>query len=135
MPITAQSNLFGHLPDEPVPARRSRTTNNPLSRNSTATARGRRVNDLLLSILQRMADRGNDAIAAATKVAELEVDAEEVRKRRAEGKADIDEVVKAERLARHAKRELSQFGFNSQNSKQKARGAVPAFLQTAGHGR
>jgi hypothetical protein len=104
---TFTPDMFGHVADDPAPTRRARTTNDPLSRNSQATARGRRVADLFRSYMRAMSDRSccfaqADALAAA----ELTVDAEDVRARRAAGTAGIDEVVKAERLARHAVRKL-----------------------------
>jgi hypothetical protein len=98
-------DLFGHVAD-PLPTRRARTTNNPLSRNSQATARGRRIADVFRAYMQRMADRSCFAQTDALAAAELKVDAEDVRARRAAGNAGIDEVVKAERLVRHAERKL-----------------------------
>lgn len=103
---TIGADLFGYIRDEPVPTRRSRIGNNPFSRNSQSTARGRRVAELLRSYLRKMSDRSCDAVANALRAAELMVDAEDVRARRAAGNASIDEMVKAERLARHAVREL-----------------------------
>jgi hypothetical protein len=103
---TTTADLFGHVAADPLPTRRARTTNDPLSRNSQATARGRRIADLFRSYMQAMADRSCFAQADALAAAELTVDAEDVRARRAVGTADIDEVVKAERLARHAVRKL-----------------------------
>jgi hypothetical protein len=99
-------DLFGHVPDDPVPTRRSRTSNDPLARNSTATATGRRVNDLFLSFMRAMTDRSCLAQADVLAAAELTVAAEDARALLLAGKGDLDEVVKAERLARHAVRKL-----------------------------
>jgi hypothetical protein len=102
---TFTPDLFGQVAD-PLPTRRARTTNDPLSRNSQATARGRRIADVFRAYMQRMTDRSCFAQTDALAAAELKVDAEEVRARRAAGNAGIDEVVKVERLVRHAERKL-----------------------------
>jgi hypothetical protein len=102
---TFTPDLFGEIA-EPLPTRRARTTNDPLSRNSRATARGRRIADVFRAYMQRMTDRSSFAQTDALAAAELKVDAEDVRARRAAGTASIDEVVKAERLVRHAERKL-----------------------------
>jgi hypothetical protein len=102
---TFTPDLFGEVA-EPLPTRRARTTNDPLSRNSRATARGRRIADVFRAYMQRMTDRSSFAQTDALAAAELKVDAEDVRARRAAGTASIDEVVKAERLVRHAERKL-----------------------------
>lgn len=103
---TISADLFGHVPDDPISTRRSRTTNDPLSRISQSTAHGRRVADLLRSYLRAMSDRSCFAVADASAAAELTVAAESARERLLAGTGDIDEVVKAERLARHAVRKL-----------------------------
>src|ERR1700691_2251097 len=92
------ADLFGHVPDDPVPTRRSRVTNDPLSRISQSTAAGRRVADLLRSYLREMTDRSCHAVAEAQRAAELTVaaEAEEARGRLLAGQGDIDEVSKAE---------------------------------------
>jgi hypothetical protein len=105
-PQTISADLFGHVPDDPVPTRRSRTSNDPLSRISQSTAIGRRVADLLRSYLREMTDRTCHAVADASRAAELTVAAETARERLLAGQCNIDEVVKAERLARHAVRKL-----------------------------
>jgi hypothetical protein len=98
-------DLFGHVPDDPVPTRRDRLTNEP-TRNSHGTPLERRVKDLFRSFLRDMTNRSAYAQADALAAAELTAGAEEARRRWVAGKGDIDEVVKAERLARHAVRKL-----------------------------
>jgi hypothetical protein len=102
---TFTPDMFGQVVD-PLPTRRARTTNDPLSRNSQATARGRRIADVFRAYMQRMTDLSCFAQTDALAAAELKVDAEDVRARRGAGNASIDEVVKAERLVRHAERKL-----------------------------
>jgi hypothetical protein len=102
----ATSDLFGHVPGDPPATRRSRITNNPLSRNSTATATGRRVNDLFLSYLRAMTDRSCTGQADALRAAELMVAAEEARARLLAGNGDADGVVRIENLAARAVRKL-----------------------------
>jgi hypothetical protein len=104
--LTAQSDLFGHVPDEPAPQRRSRTSNNPLSRNSAATATGRRINDLLRSYLRAMSDHSASAQADALRAAELMVAAEEARTKLLAGDGDATIAVRLENLAARAVRKL-----------------------------
>jgi len=105
--VTLQVDLFGEVPDEPVPMRRSRVSNNPLCRNNSGTARGRRVNDLLRSYLRAMSNRSNCfAQADALRAAELTVAAEEVRADLLAGNGDANAVVRLENLAARAVRKL-----------------------------
>jgi hypothetical protein len=106
VPEALAADLFGHVPDDPIPTRRSRTTNDPLSRNSQATAAGRRVADLFRSFLRAMADRGCIAQADALRAAELTVAAEDARARLLAGAGDADELVRIENLAARAVRKL-----------------------------
>lgn len=105
--IAAPVDLFGYVPDEPVPARRSRVSNDPFTRNNAGTARGRRVNDLLRSYLRAMSNRSNCfAQADALRAAELMVAAEEARAKLLAGDGDADAVVRLENLAARAVRKL-----------------------------
>jgi hypothetical protein len=112
--VTMTVDLFGHVPDEPVPARRSRISNNPLGRNNAGTARGRRVNDLLRSYLRAMNNRSCFAQADALRAAELMVAAEEVRAKLLAGEGDASAVVRLENLAARAVRKL---GLDQQQAK------------------
>jgi hypothetical protein len=103
---TAQNDLFGHVPDDPVPTRRARVTNDPLSRNSQSTATGRRVADLYRSYLRAMPDRSCIGQADALRAAELTVAAEEARARLLAGSGDPNAVVRIENLAARAVRKL-----------------------------
>jgi hypothetical protein len=131
--VLTQSDLFGHVPDDPIPTRRARTTNRPLSRISQSTASGRRVADLFRSYLRGMSDRGIAAQADAMRAAELMVAAEEARGKLLTGDGDANGVVRIENLAARAVRKLATY--QQQSGKPKARNGVPAFLQTAGTAR
>lgn len=117
-----QVDLFGHVPDDPVPTRRSRVSNDPFSRNNAGTARGRRVNDLLRSFLRAMSKRGNClAQADALRAAELTVAAEEARAKLLAGEGDANGVVRLENLAARAVRKLGLDQQQSQRPKKTLR--------------
>jgi len=121
-PTIGSRDLFGETirPREPHPVRRSRITNRPTARADQDTAAGRRLADLIRGFLAEMGNPCNSvAQADAIRAAELTCAAEDARARllagdgdcnavaqRAEGKTSIDDVVKIERLARHAVRKL-----------------------------
>src|ERR1700733_1666666 len=100
------SDLFGHVPDEPPATRRSKTTNDPMSRVSQSTATGRRVADLFRSYLRAMTDRSCIAQADVLRAAELVVAAEDARAKLLAGNGDAVAVVRLENLAGRAIRKL-----------------------------
>jgi hypothetical protein len=72
MATSIKPDLFGHVPADPPPTRRSRITNDPTSaRCDRSTAAGRRLADLFRMFLQEVANPGNpfvqnDALRAAS---------------------------------------------------------------------
>ena len=93
---------------EPLPTRRARITNNPISvRADLNTSQGRRVADLYRSYLRAMGDPADTAAQAdVLAAAELTVAAEMARVDLLAGKADVDQLVKLENLAARAIRRL-----------------------------
>jgi hypothetical protein len=93
---------------EPLPTRRAKITNNPMSvRASLNTSQGRRVADLYRSYLRAMGDpAGTVAQANVLAAAELAVAAEMARVDLLAGKADVDQLVKLENLAARATKRL-----------------------------
>ena len=93
---------------EPLPTRRAKITNDPMSvRVSLNTADGRRVADLYRSFLRAMGGP-TDAVAQANVLAaaELTVATETARVQLLAGKADVDQLVRLENLAARAVRRL-----------------------------
>lgn len=76
--------IAGRSPPDRSP-NRAAVTNNPVGvRANPRTARGRRVRDLYLALVERLSDRDPVAEAQALKIAELVTLAEEARARAAE---------------------------------------------------